>query len=149
MVRAMRKRRFIIFAVSALWVLLAACSAENAKNPGSAAVGETGRPAETQQLEAAPIPFPEAPEEFTKAKSFYGYYILQDSDVIFAMNEEESRFCVKFTTFARREIVLYGSVEDGICTVDPGQNGLFGEDIQLMYEDAMEERTPWAAIIRD
>lgn len=101
------------------------------------------------QAGGAAISFPEAAEEYTKAKAFYGYYVLQDSDVIFAMNEDESKFCVKFTAFTEQVMVLEGSVKDGVCTVAPEYSGLFGEDVQLMYEDAIEDEAPWSPIVRD
>ena len=102
------------------------------------------------EISGEPILFPEASEECVKAKAFYGYYILQDSDVIFAMNEDESRFCVTFNAMAgNRPVVLTGDVVDGLCTVDPHCNGLFGEDIQMMYEDALAEEAPWSPIVRE
>lgn len=128
----MKKRVLLLFAVMVSCImLLAACSHENA-------------------ISGEPILFPEASEECVKAKTFYGYYILQDSDVIFAMNEDESRFCVTFNAMAgNKPVVLTGDVVDGICTVDPHCNGLFGEDIQMMYEDALAEEAPWSPIVRE
>lgn len=128
----MKKRVWLLFAVMVSCImLLAACSHEN-------------------EVSGDPILFPEASEECVKAKAFYGYYILQDSDVIFAMNEDESRFCVTFNAMAgNKPVVLTGDVVDGICTVDPHCNGLFGEDIQMMYEDALAEEAPWSPIVRE
>ena len=97
-----------------------------------------------------PILFAEAPEEFTKVKSFYGYYILEDSDVLFAINDNGTKFCVKFNAISgTRETVITGSITDGQTIADPGSNGLFGEDIQLMYQDALEDAQPWAPITRN
>lgn len=115
-----------------------------------AACAPSGAGESSSSPEIAPIAFPEASEEYVKAKAFYGYYTLQDSDVIFALNEDETRFCVKFYAFAgERSMILEGSVEDGACYVDPEFNGLFGEDVQMMYEDALDEEAPWAPITRD
>ncbi len=140
----MLKRKIITVLISAIIfvTLLAGCSST---------VTETSQaPETTKQIVPVAIEFPEASAEYTKAKTFYGYYILQDSDVVFAMNEEETRFCVKFNAFAgHREMVLEGGVKDGACTVDPEFNGLFGEDVQMMYEDAMAEEMPWVPIKRD
>ncbi|MEG1755195.1 MAG: prolyl oligopeptidase family serine peptidase [Clostridia bacterium] len=104
----------------------------------------------TYHSRVEPILFPEVPEEFTKVKSFYGYYILEDSDVLFAVNDGLTRFCVKFNAIGgSRETVITGNIVDGQTVADPGTNGLFGEDIQLMYEDALVDSQPWAPIVRN
>lgn len=96
-----------------------------------------------------PIEFPEAPEEYVMAKAFHGFYaFVQESDVIFALNEAGDKFYVKFTDFIG-EHLLWGVIEDGVCTVDATLIGLYGEDVQWMYEDAMELETPWVSIVRD
>lgn len=96
-----------------------------------------------------PIEFPEAPEEYVVAKAFHGFYaFVQESDVIFALNEAGDKFYVKFTDFIG-EHILWGVIEGGVCTVDATLIGLYGEDVQWMYEDAMELETPWVSIVRN
>ena len=38
--------------------------------------------------------------------------------------------------------------EDGTVKADDTYNGLFGEDLQTMYEDALEEEADWAPVLR-
>lgn len=96
------------------------------------------------------IYFPEASEDFVKAKQFMGYYILMDSEVIFALNEDETRFAVKFYGMGGNRLeYMEGEVTpEGIVYVDGEYNGLYGEDVQTMYEDALEEKTDWLPIKR-
>ena len=111
--------------------------------------------AETENTEAAEsgtaaIYFPDAPEEFVKAKAFYGYYILMDTDVIFALNEDETRFAVQFYGMGgKMPTFIMGNVyPDGTVEADSNFIGLYGEDLQTMYEDALEEEADWAPITR-
>ena len=110
---------------------------------------------ETENTEAAEsgtaaIYFPDAPEEFVKAKAFYGYYILMDTDVIFALNEDETRFAVQFYGMGgKMPTFIMGNVyPDGTVEADSNFIGLYGEDLQTMYEDALEEEADWAPITR-
>ncbi|MBR3402762.1 MAG: hypothetical protein IKG67_11070 [Parasporobacterium sp.] len=105
---------------------------------------------ETVESGIEAIYFPDAPEEFVKAKAFYGYYILMDTDVIFALNEDETRFAVQFYGMGgKMPTFIMGNVySDGTVEADSNFIGLYGEDLQTMYEDALEEEADWAPITR-
>ena len=90
----------------------------------------------------------EIPEKFTKAKSFYGFYTFTNSDVYFAMNEEETEFHAEYTVMHRQN-VIEGTVEDGVVTVTYNAIGFADDDAQMMYEDAISIEDPWEPIVRE
>ena len=85
------------------------------------------------------------PEKYTKVKYFYGMYTFTNSDVVFAMNEDETEFYAKYSVMSR-ENVIEGTVENGIVTVTFNAIGFADDDAQLMYEDAMDDEIPWEPV---
>ncbi len=162
----MRKFLSCILALAIFTGALSACT-EGAEQGGAGAGGEspsadlaTAAPEETVTPTASPAPespavdgelepieIPDLPEDYTKAKTFFGSYSFTTSDVVYAMNEDETKFYAVYKVMSH-ESILEGVVENGVCTVTDDHGNFAAQDAQQLYEDAMGSPEPWHPVSR-